>query len=759
MEGNKATENLENISSDPKESKFQSADIVRRLRVDRWAKYLVSFGGISIIFAISAILFVILAVAYPLFKSPELTLTSVVQPREKSGNVFFVGVDEYREIAYEIHPKGFSFYSLVENKPLLEIKVSGLNDSLIESVVKFGKSNFALGLSDGRVILTRLNFDVSFKDGIRSIAHRLKTELPFQALPDNSPIKRMAFFKGEKGYWIAIPSEASKVLWIAVRESRTMMGKVKKKKYSKQIVVPEKGGITALVSGVEGETLLVGSGSGQLIRVFLGNPKSDEVEVDTLGATAREGIGVSNLAFLLGGQTLIVGDQDGGVNSYQIIREKGGARRLMPMHAFEPHEKEISVIQVSLRNKGFITGDSTGKVKYHYGTSGSTHFDVPLKNRKGVLAALIAPKNDGLILAGSDGSLFNWKMNHPHPEVGWRTLFGEVVYEGYKEADFVWQSTGGSDEFEPKFSLMPLIHGALKGTFYAILFAVPIALFGAFYTSEFMNPKYKALIKPIIEIMAALPSVVLGFFAALWLAPNIEKLLPGLIISPFIVMALIFVYLVAKEKYPEILTFGRKAGSELWPVTILVIIGSLMGLGLSGQIEGFAFAGDYRLWLNNSLGLDYDQRNSLVVGLAMGFAVTPIIYTIAEDSLSNIPSHLKAGSLALGATPWQTGIKVVLPTASPGIFSAIMIGFGRAVGETMIVLMATGNTPIMDWNIFSGFRAISANIAVELPEAPEGGTLFRLLFLAALLLFIFTFVANTLAEWVRLRLRERYKVL
>ena len=159
-----------------------------------------------------------------------------------------------------------------------------------------------------------------------------------------------------------------------------------------------------------------------------------------------------------------------------------------------------------------------------------------------------------------------------------------------------------------------------------------------------------------------------------------------------------------------------------------------------------------------SWGLTYDQRNSLVVGFAMGFAVIPIIFTIAEDSLSNVPQHLRAGSLALGATPWQTAIRVILPTASPGIFSAIMIGFGRAVGETMIVLMATGNTPVMDWSIFNGFRALSANIAVELPEAPEGGTLYRVLFLAALLLFVMTFLVNTVAELVRLRLRQEISI-
>jgi phosphate transport system permease protein len=140
----------------------------------------------------------------------------------------------------------------------------------------------------------------------------------------------------------------------------------------------------------------------------------------------------------------------------------------------------------------------------------------------------------------------------------------------------------------------------------------------------------------------------------------------------------------------------------------------------------------------------------------MGFAVIPIIFSVSEDAFSNVPRTLVAGSLALGATRWQTVTRVVLPTASPGIFSAIMIGFGRAVGETMIVLMATGNTPIMDWNPFNGFRTLSANIAVEIPEAPHGGTLYRTLFLAALLLFLLTFAVNTIAELVRQHLRNRY---
>jgi phosphate transport system permease protein len=199
-----------------------------------------------------------------------------------------------------------------------------------------------------------------------------------------------------------------------------------------------------------------------------------------------------------------------------------------------------------------------------------------------------------------------------------------------------------------------------------------------------------------------------------------------------------------------------------WEAALLIpvlIVQIWLCLALGHPIEAALFGGDMPNWLSNVAGIKFEQRNSLVVGIAMGFAVTPTIFSIAEDAVFSVPKHLTTGSLALGATPWQTLTRVVLLTASPGIFSAIMIGLGRAVGETMIVLMATGNTAVMDFSIFTGFRTLSANIGVEMPEAGVGETHYRLLFLSALVLFGFTFVVNTLAELVRQRLRERYQTI
>jgi phosphate transport system permease protein len=186
-----------------------------------------------------------------------------------------------------------------------------------------------------------------------------------------------------------------------------------------------------------------------------------------------------------------------------------------------------------------------------------------------------------------------------------------------------------------------------------------------------------------------------------------------------------------------------------------VVLTLALVLGVGQTLTWLGFDIRAPLPLIGSFMETYDQRNCLVVGVIMGFAIIPIIYTISEDALSTVPEHLRSASLGAGATPWQTAVRIIIPTAMSGLFSALMIGLGRAVGETMIVLMALGNTPVMDMNIFEGARTLSANIAVELPEAAQGGTHYRVLFLAALTLFAMTFVVNTVAELVRLRFRKR----
>jgi phosphate transport system permease protein len=543
----------------------------------------------------------------------------------------------------------------------------------------------------------------------------------------------------------------------AVAEKRGLFG-TEKTEIRKDLPLRYSGTATAILVDSEGKYAYVGSSNGYVQRWDL-RDKSDPKVLDAADVTSRRNIPVTALSLLIGDQALIVGDAAGKVTRWFTVRdaEMKSGWRLQRINAFEPHTGAVTAIAASPRDKGFISSDENGTVLLRHATTERTL--MPLPGAMGAVRALsFAPKANGAVAVDAQGRLTNWAIHNPHPEITWNTLFGKIWYEGYDAPAYAWQSTGGTDEFEPKFSLVPLIVGTMKGTLYALLFAVPIAVFGALYTSQFAHPQLRGAIKPTVEIMAALPSVVLGFLAGLWLAPLIEGIVPAVIamgvVIPLMIVAAGFVWPLV----PASIRRHIRPGMELVLLVPLVLVAAQLCLWANGTFESILFGGDFRAWLH---GIDqrFDQRNCIVVGFAMGFAVIPIIFTISEDAISNVPTRLVSGSLALGATPWQTALRVVLPTASAGIFSAIMVGFGRAVGETMIVLMATGNTPVLDWSIFTGMRTLSANIAVEIPEAPFGSTLYRVLFLAALLLFAVTFVVNTVAEVVRLRLRKKYQNL
>ncbi len=388
-------------------------------------------------------------------------------------------------------------------------------------------------------------------------------------------------------------------------------------------------------------------------------------------------------------------------------------------------------------------------------TADRVSLQMPLLDVKPI-KSVISSRGDVMMVEASDGSLSTFGIVNHHPEISWQSLWGEIVYEGYNEPKYIWQSSSASNDFEPKFSLMPLAYGTLKAAFYAMMVAVPLAIMGAIYTAYFMSPKMRSWVKPSIEIMEALPTVILGFLAGLWFAPVVEHNLLAILALTFIlpigllIFAWLWNYMPASIKYK--VTNGWHA-ALLIPVILFLC---WFAIEVAPLVEHFLFNGDLRHWMKAELGIDYDQRNALVVGIAMGIAVIPTIFSITEDAIFSVPRHLTNGSLALGATTWQTLTRVVLLTASPGIFSAVMIGLGRAVGETMIVLMATGNTPVMDASLFQGMRTLSANIAVELPESEVDSSHYRILFLAALVLFVVTFAFNTAAEVVRQRLRKRY---
>jgi len=476
---------------------------------------------------------------------------------------------------------------------------------------------------------------------------------------------------------------------------------------------------------------------------------------------------IAKLDFLFGDVSLVITGEAGENRVFSLYRHPGDDKRTFgPTKNFAALPGAATFYNSSLRNKAFLTG--SGKfATLRYSTTEDVRWEQELPYT--VDKALIGGKYNRLLLLDTEAKLHILDLHDPHPETSWRALFGKVWYEGYPAPGYEWQSTGGTDDFEPKLSLVPLIIGTLKGTLYAMLFAVPIALLAALYTAQFLHPRFRSVVKPTMEIMASLPSVVLGFLAALWLAPLLETRVPSIIACVVLVPVSALVVGAFWSRQPIQIRRRIKPGYEFLVFLPVLLAVCWCGWNLGPVLEQIFFTvrdpatgeriADFRLWWPQTFGASFEQRNSLVVGFMMGFAVIPIIFTISEDALSNVPVSLVSGSLALGASRWQTAVRVILPTASPGIFSALMIGLGRAVGETMIVVMATGNTPVMSWNIFSGMRTLAANIAVELPEAPHHGTLYRTLFLGAMLLFLTTFIVNTVAEVMRQHLREKYKTV
>lgn len=533
-----------------------------------------------------------------------------------------------------------------------------------------------------------------------------------------------------------------------------------------------------MLPGASGDSLIIETATNKLIYFAYDEDKGAWVKRQTIANPLGAHEQLASVNWLFGDMSLVLGGEKGSLvifSLYPHTLPDGTTTRLFGQtRQFPSMGGPVGQYASSGINRSFLAA-SPRELRLCYGTTADIRWE---NDQLDFTPAQIAanPEMTAMLAADSKGGLHFFSIRDKHPEAGASALLGKIWYEGYDSPKWLWQSVGGTDDYESKLSIMPLVFGTLKGTLYALVFAVPVALLAAVYTAHFMPASVKRVVKPVMEIMASLPSVVLGFFGALYLAPRMEDKVPALLCMALLIPSL--AALIAWFWTTRPVAWRNKVGSGLeyivmTPVILLVAWFCWNHLGywveqplisLTRGVMSLWGAGDFQagnfadLW-RNGFDMPYEQRNSLVVGFIMGFAVIPVIFTIAEDALSNVPPSLIAASEALGASRWQMVRTVVLPVASAGIFSALMIGLGRAVGETMIVLMATGNTPIMDWNIFNGMRTLSANIATELPEAAQDSTHYRVLFLGGLILFSMTFLLNTLAEVVRQRLRKRFHVV
>ena len=734
-----------------------------RLLKDAIMRYAITIGGIGIIFAVVVIFFYLLYVVFPLFVSADAQRVAHYPiPEENAGNTLFLNIEEQNEVASRITDAGQVIYFLASNG-----KVIGQNTVVIPDGAKIvsaamgtplKEGTIAFGLSNGQAIVIKQVYKSDYNHNQRVIVPSIEYPLGDKPL-DIDPgvaVEKIAFKYGEGSTTIAAKL-ANKVHVVKFEKSQSLFSDdVELTRTDRELEI--EGDIIEVLVDKEERNLFVVTRDGHLSYVDI---SKQELDVKQQLNIVKSGRKVTSVSFLNGDLSLMIGDSAGQVSQWSLVKNSDlGLTAFQPIRSFKVSEKAIVAINASeQRRRGFMTIDAMGELGIFHSTSERQLVKQSVATSK-PQAAILSPRANTLLLQNADREIHFWQVDNRHPEVSMKSLWQKVWYESYPEPAYIWQSSSASDDFEPKYSLIPLVFGTVKAAFYAMLVAVPLALMGAIYTAYFMSPQMRVYVKPTIEIMGALPTVILGFLAGLWLAPFIEEHLAGVFTLLFVVplgvilFALGYQFLVPKE-IRENIPDGVDA-AILIPV---ILLSAWLAFAISSPLESVFFHGSLREWFKNEWGIGYDQRNSLVVGIAMGFAVVPTIFSIAEDAIFSVPKQLTTGSLALGATPWQTMARVVILTASPGIFSGIMIGIGRAVGETMIVLMSTGNTPVMDLSIFQGMRTLAANIAVEMPESEVNGTHYRVLFLAALVLFAFTFIFNTLAEVVRQRLREKYSSL
>jgi len=852
----------------PKETKrlVLVADII--------AGYVISVGGVLVIAAVMGILIYLVSQVVPLFRAGVVTSqNSAIRPAPWAISSATM-LDEYHHLAVEIGPAGrIIAYHPRSGEIVSETRIDFNGAESTTMAFDKGADGWAAGFADGSMAFGSVKFQVEvfpagfdlsgmrplggddwIGDGavyskvaggqIRVARVVAVTEKIIKSGGGKVVALSMAVFGRQRNRMnalAALDSRGGLSLHIAQTRKNMMTGKMKisVKSYSLP-KAPKALDKPRLFLTENGADILLVAGDGVLYRYNAREP-SQAFLAETVSLTSP-GVRVTAAALMSGRQSLAVGGSNGGVGIHFILSNPGSVTsdgyKVVRARRLEPHKGPVTAIVPAAGGKSFLTA-GPGELWLRNGAGESVILRLDAGAPGDIRGLDITSRLDGALLSTNSGAIRLWEIKVPHPEASWRAFFGKVWYEGYKAPSYTWQSSAATDDFEPKLSLMPLIFGTLKATFYSMLFAVPVALLAAVFTSEFLEKNHRAPLKTAMEMMASLPSVALGFVAALVLAPVVERgigpvLLAGLLI-PLSLVGGAMLWQLLPQPVSERLS-GR---FKFMAIASAMGIGVLATLALGGLFESAFFGGDFKLWLTEKdvsavpflfmllfpmataavavagarytgrggrrgsqaqgglgagamelakasmvaisaallawiaavvaqgTGFDprdglvgpYVQRNTLIVGFAMGFAVIPIIYTLAEDALAAVPDHLRGASLGCGATVWQTAIWVVVPTAASGIFSAVMIGMGRAVGETMIVVMAAGNTPVMELNVFGGLRALSANIAVELPEAVVGGTLYRTLFLAGLTLFVMTFAINTLAEVVRLRFRKRFSRL
>lgn len=845
---------------------------------DKFSRAVITIGGIGTIIAVLLICVFLVWEVIPLFRSPELNDAAHYQPSSSTAAPRLLELTDDGRLGWSVEQDGsWRVFHTADGQLVKEHPAEGSSFADVQALRLLPGGGLALAKTGGKIFVGKIATKTNYISAAKDLPAEFQS--PSESSPDTLISDGQLWTRTSEGLVRAMKVDVELEPEIALDGDQeiaavdfvtlTASGISKSPEYL--LLVVNKAGDARLVTASKkriGNSMKVASGmifnvldeqqrlpqyvrmsglgayvycaweDGTVRRYLTRDPSKPQL-IDTLDLVPEAGATLTSCEMLEGRTTLLVGDSTGRVQAWFPVNPPKGSDTqetiLTRGHEWKLGDSPITQLTTTARNRSILTVDAAGKSHLLYATNERVLAELPQSAGEKFTSVAISPQQNRLLSVSNQGRRV-WDYSAPHADVSWSGLFRPVWYEGADRPLYSWDDHGT----EPRYSLIPLIFGTLKATFYSMLFGAPLALLAALFTSEFLHPNVKARIKPIIELMASLPSVVIGYVAGMIFAPLLSDILPealsAIFLVPFSILSCAYLWQMLPQRWTlqagawrlaavglsvlpglwlskvlgsaiEHLLFGKSIKmwltedlddlsnrSSAWGGWLLLLLPLVMMLvfwflgrifddelrtrtrGMSRQRAAIWDWGKFLVLIAISLvaagiiawllqlgadprsaesGERYSRSNSLLVGIAMGFAIIPLIYTIADDALSTVPNHLRSASLGAGATPWQTAVRIVIPTAVSGLFSAVMIGLGRAVGETMIVLMTVGNTPIMEFNIFNGFLTLSASIARGLTEAPEGSSQYRVLFLAALTLFLLTFMINTVAESVRQRFRKR----
>ncbi|MCF6299463.1 MAG: phosphate ABC transporter permease, partial [Thiomicrorhabdus sp.] len=623
----KIEEKLDSVLKGPA---FERRIRIRNLK-DRFARYGISFGGISVIAAVLLIMFFLVYVVTPLFSSASIEEHSVFKtPGSAQDKTLYYGIDEYKESAVRFTESGQLIGFSLENGLVLSEDSLPLSGEKITafSIIDEAKHILGFGLSDGTLLIAQYGYEVTYPNDVKTITPKIKYPFGEESIELGTlAIDKLALRLSEDTLVVAYQEQES-------NEISVKSYLVESSFLDDSLTLSEEGG-SSFEQQVDVEHLLL---DGNMRNLYLISKEGVAAYYDLSDVDAPELVqhvnllskddAISTIRFLLGDYSLMIGTKQGVVYQWFPVRNAENVFQLQQIRQFKVSDHPVTMIAIEHARRGFATIDQAGQFDLFHSTS-ERHLDGFEVDEKGLSFVSIMPRANGVLLETKSGEIVTYNVENEYADVSFKSLWGKVWYEGYDEPGYTWQSSSASSDFEPKMSLTPLTFGTIKAAIYSMLFAVPIAILAAIYTAFFMDSKTRQWIKPSVELIEALPTVILGFLAGLWLAPMMEANLSGFFAVLIVVPIGILLFGFSWSKLPKSIRHLVPEGKRTLLMIPVVFLLGYFAMSMDRPLENTFFNGDMRHWLTYSAGIDFDQRNAMVIGFAIGFSLIPTIFLVA----------------------------------------------------------------------------------------------------------------------------------